>query len=121
MSHLSCPDEREARRLPHAVASSAVGEVWIGLGGVRAWSAPFHSTRKVPHLAALRPDSPCRAGTNPPRDRADTDADHAWELLHAGANGDLDGALVAAAAVVAFRRTPTEIAKTILHPEVDSS
>jgi hypothetical protein len=53
--------------------------------------------------------------------RLDIDADHAWELLHAGANGDLDGALVAAAAVVAFRRTPTEIAKTILHPEVDSS
>ena len=49
--------------------------------------------------------------------RLDIDADHAWELLHAAANGDLYGAQLAAAAVVAFRRTPTGIAKTILQPK----
>jgi hypothetical protein len=46
--------------------------------------------------------------------RLDIDADHAWDLLHAGANGDLHGAQVAAAAVVAIRRTPAEIAETFL-------
>jgi hypothetical protein len=42
--------------------------------------------------------------------RLDVDADQAWDLLHVGANGDLNGAQVAAAAVVAYRRTPAEIA-----------
>jgi len=46
--------------------------------------------------------------------RLDIDADHAWDLLHAGANGDANGAQIAAAAVVAYRRTPAEIAATIL-------
>jgi AmiR/NasT family two-component response regulator len=49
--------------------------------------------------------------------RLDIDADHAWDLLHAGANGDLNGAQIAAAAVVAFRRTPAEIAATVLRDE----
>ena len=35
--------------------------------------------------------------------RLDIDADHAWDLLHAGANRDLNGAQIAAAAVVANR------------------
>ena len=49
--------------------------------------------------------------------RLDIDADHAWGLLHAGANGDLNGAQIAAAAVVAFRRTPAEIAAAVLRTE----
>ena len=49
--------------------------------------------------------------------RLDIDADQAWDLLHAGANGDFNGAQVAAAAVVAYRRTPAEIAATVL-PEM---
>lgn len=52
--------------------------------------------------------------------RLDIDADHAWDLLHAGANGDLNGAQIAAAAVVAFRRTPAEIAEAVLLAEHDS-
>jgi AmiR/NasT family two-component response regulator len=48
--------------------------------------------------------------------RLDVDAEEAWDLLHVGANGDLNGAQIAAAAVVAFRRTPAEIAAT-LQPE----
>ena len=48
--------------------------------------------------------------------RLDIDADEAWDLLHEGANGDLNGAQIAAAAVVAFRRTPAEIA-TMLEPQ----
>ena len=45
--------------------------------------------------------------------RLDVDADVAWDLLHAGANGDLNGAQRAAAAVVAYRRTPAEIAAAL--------
>jgi hypothetical protein len=45
--------------------------------------------------------------------RLDLDADEAWDILHAGANGDLNGAQIAAAAVVAFRRTPAEIAASL--------
>ena len=49
--------------------------------------------------------------------RLNIDADHAWDLLHAGANGDHNGAQVAAAAVVAFRRTPAEIEADFLLAE----
>jgi hypothetical protein len=45
--------------------------------------------------------------------RLDIDAEAAWDLLHAGANGDLNGAQRAAAAVVAYRRTPAEIAAAL--------
>ena len=45
--------------------------------------------------------------------RLDIDAEAAWGLLHAGANGDLNGAQRAAAAVVAYRRTPAEIAAAL--------
>ena len=46
--------------------------------------------------------------------RLDIDADRAWLLLHSGANGDLTGAHVAAAGVVAYRRTLAEIAAVVL-------
>ena len=49
--------------------------------------------------------------------RLDLDADDAWSLLQIGANGDVDGTHVAAAAVVAFRRTPAEIAATLLRDD----
>ena len=49
--------------------------------------------------------------------RLDMDADQAWLLLHSGANGDLTGAHVAAAAVVAYRRTPAEIAALVLRDD----
>jgi len=45
--------------------------------------------------------------------RLDIEADEAWELLRAGASGDINGAQIAAAAVVAFRSTPAEIAANL--------
>jgi hypothetical protein len=45
--------------------------------------------------------------------RLDIDAEAAWGLLHAGANGDVNGAQRVAAAVVAYRRTPAEIAAAL--------